>query len=314
MPRSPLEYNAVITKRWDLVEGLAVFRVRPDADAFQGFIPGQYITLGLNHPEKGPVQRAYSIASPPHVLPDFDFYVRYVEQPTSDNPLTHLLFACGAGARIHIGKKIVGKFTVEHEVGADDPRLRVCVAAGTGLAPFLSMVKEHFHLHGPTDRFLVLHGARWPREIGYRAEMEDLLNQGPFPRRYFPTVSRDPGSEHWPREYGRGRVEAFFDEDRIGGLEGLAGLDPGSLRPDKAVVFICGLNGTIASTILRLLGRGFVPKELKLRRAFGIPDGTPASLFFEQYDSDPVIDLSDEALVRGCRERLASAGVALAEA
>ena len=312
MPRNPLEYNATLVGRVDLAEGLAIFRVRADGDPFSTFTPGQYITLGANHPEKGPVQRAYSIASPPQALPNYlEFFIRHVEKPASENPLTHLLFGLHDGDRLHVGKKIVGKFTVEQEAGAGDPRLRVCVAAGTGLAPFTSMVFDAINRGESGERFLVLSGARFPREIGYRAELEAALNGGPFPRRYFPTISRDPGAEPWPAHYGRGRVETFFDPGKREALEAEAGLGPGGLNPANAVVFICGLTGTISSTILRLLDRGFVPGETKLRRAFGIPEGTPSSLFFEQYDSDPVLDLKDEALMAQCRGKLAAAGVAL---
>ncbi len=312
MPRKPIEYNATITERQDLADGLAIFRVKPDEQSFETFTPGQYTVLGLNHPEKGSVLRAYSIASPPQTLPGYlDFYIRYVNRPTSDNPLTHLVFACQAGDRIHLGTKIRGKFTVDHEVGAEDPRLRVCVAAGTGLAPFTSMTFDHFHRFGATSQYLVLHGASYPRDLGYRHEMEELLNADAKKPRYFPTISRDPGSEPWAADGWRGRVESFFEEEKLRRLERAAGLEPGFVTPANAVVFICGLTGTIANTLTALLLRGFVPGELKVRNALWIPKDMPASLFFEQYDTEPVLDLKDEASLETYRERLRSAGVEL---
>ena len=54
-----------------------------------------------------------------------------------------------------------------------------------------------------------------------------------------------------------------------------------------------------------------VPAELKVRNALRIPKDTKPSLFFEQYDTDPVLDLADEALLEDCRQRLRRAGVAL---
>ncbi len=312
MPRKPIDYNATITERLDLAEGLAIFRVRPDEPAFETFLPGQYTVLGLNHPEKGSVLRAYSIASPPQTLPGYlDFYIRYVKSPASDNPLTHLLFDRHAGDRIHLGTKIRGKFTVENEVGQDDSRLRVCVAAGTGLAPFTSMVFDHFQRLGPTSQYLVLHGASYPRDLGYKPEMEEHLNSGSGKPRYFPTISRDPGEEPWDENGWRGRVESFFEEEKLQHLERTAGLEPGHITANNAVVFICGLTGTIANTLTALLRRGFVPGELKVRHALWIPKEMPASLFFEQYDTEPVLDLKNEALLEEYRERLRSAGVEL---
>jgi hypothetical protein len=70
------------------------------------------------------------------------------------------------------------------------------------------------------------------------------------------------------------------------------------------VVLVCGLQGTIGQSILRLAGRGFVPAEKKIRKALEIPETLPASLFFEQYDSDPVIDLEDQQVVARLRADL----------
>lgn len=314
MPRKPLEYNATCTAREEISNGLDVFRVRPDdQDAIETFVPGQYTVLGMNHPEKGPVSRMYSIASPPDTLPDyFEYYVRHVDEPESDNPLTHLLFTLQPGDRLWMGKKAKGNFTVEHEVGEDDPRLRICVSAGTGLAPFTSMV---FHAHArnkPLNRYLVMQGAKFPEDLGYREQLESIMNPSGQPPRYFPSVSRrEMGAPDWPDEALRGRVESHLEPGRIEGLEQRAGLEPGFIRPENAVVFICGLQGTIATATLHLLHRGFVPRELKLRKAIGIPDEVPASLFFEQYDSNPILDLKDEELMNECRRRLAENGVPL---
>ncbi|MEQ8819182.1 MAG: FAD-binding oxidoreductase [Sumerlaeia bacterium] len=312
MVRKPLDYKATILEREDIAKDLAIFRIRPEFEGFpETFVPGQYTLLGLNHPEKGSVQRAYSIASPPDDLPDFmDFYVRRVAKPASDNPLTHLLFELGAGDRIYLGSKIRGNFTLEHELGRpDDPRLKICVAAGTGLAPFTSMV-FHEHRNGrDVSEFLVLHGASYPNQLGYMREMESIMNGDPDRLRYFPTISREPDA---PWAFDRGRVETFFEEDKLEDLERRAGLEPGFLTPDNAVVFICGLQGTIASTLTRLLHRGFVPAERKLRRALWIPEDVSGSLFFEQYDAEPILDLKDEELMVDCRDRLERAGVKLA--
>lgn len=309
MARKPLVYNARVIRRIDVADGLAIFRVRPDEPYIETFTPGQYIVLGMNHGEKGPVSRAYSIASPPHLLPEMDFYIRFVKDPATDNPLTHLSFTLNEGDRLFMGPKVRGHFTVEHEVGEADERLRLCVAAGTGLAPFTSMVFEHFHTKGPTDQYLVLHGASYPHDLGYREEMVALLNRSRPAPRYFPTVSRDPGNEPWNGL--RGRVETLLQAGRLEELERQAGLAPGHLAPQHAVVFCCGLQGTISGTLVNLLDRGFVPRELKLRNALWIPHDTPASFFFEQYDAEPILDLHDEAMLEGLRERLRHAGVRL---
>src|SRR5690606_36966382 len=112
---------------------LGIFRVKADKP-WSAFVPGQYAILGLNHAEKGGVMRAYSIASAPYLHNDYlEFYVRYVNEPTSDNPMTHLLFSAKEGDRMYTREKLQGKFTEEDTVGKDDPRLKILVASGTGL-------------------------------------------------------------------------------------------------------------------------------------------------------------------------------------
>lgn len=305
----PIEYNATLVERIDLTSALAVFKLRPDEPITDDpmFIPGQYMTLGLNNeqvPEKGSVRRPMSIASAPEERDLLEFYIRYVNHPESDNPLTHLLWRTANGDRIHLRPKAVGKFTVADTVGDDDPRLRVCVAAGTGLAPFISMVRSQ-HLKDPnTDlsRWVLLHGASYPADLGYREELEALKSNG---LHYFTTVSRPKETPDWTGDTGR--VEDYFLPERLAELEQRLGLAPGGLAPDKAVIFICGLQGTIGRIIERTVDRGFVPENRKLRRAFEVGDEVEATLFFEQYDSTPVIEIDNPEVMGPLRQQLHSA-------
>ena len=308
MARS-LTYNATLVERIDLTPQLAIFKVRPDGPLAGDprFLPGQYLTLGLNNearPELGSVLRPMSIASAPEEHDVLEFYIRYVSHPESDNPLTHLLWETRTGDRLFMTAKVKGHFTVHHTVGDDDPRLRVCVAAGTGLAPFVSMVRS-LHL-GARDadlaRYAILHGASYPADLAYREELQALAGRG---LRYLVSVSRPKESPEWQGDAGR--VEDYFLPDRLAELDERLGLGAGGLRPDRTAVFICGLQGTIGKTITRLVHRGFVPDNRKLRRALEVPDAVPASLFFEQYDTTPVIDVTDPAVVEPLREKLRSA-------
>ncbi|MBI1292849.1 hypothetical protein GC173_16675 [bacterium] len=311
MSAKTLEYNATVVYKQLLTPTLAIFRVKKDTP-WTTFIPGQYAILGLNHPEKGGVMRAYSIASAPYTHPDYlEFYIRYVNEPTSDNPLTHLLFKVNDGDRIMARDKIQGKFTVKDTVGDEDPRLKVFVASGTGLAPFTSMVFEYAHNNGGKHgNFAIFHGASYPSDLGYVEELESLMNSGAA-KYYLPTVSRPGEAGNWKGLVGR--VESHFEPTKLPGAEQLLGLGDGGFNPKNVVVLICGLQGTIANTIISLLKRGFVPGDRKLRRVLGIPEEVPGSIFYEQYDTTPIIDPNNAALVASCIEALKQAGVPLAE-
>ncbi|MEL7062026.1 MAG: ferredoxin--NADP reductase [Acidobacteriota bacterium] len=313
MPPKLLDYNATLVERVDLTPSLAVFRIRADEplDGEPPFVPGQYVTLGLNNddrPELGSVRRPMSIASAPEDRDALEFYIRFVGRPESDNPLTHLLWKTAEGDRLYLRPKAVGHFTLNHTIGTDDPRRKVFVAAGTGLAPFISIVRSRLAADPQADLSdcVILHGASYPDDLGYRAELEELQANGSTGRglHYFSTISRPHEVEAWVGDHGR--VEDFFLPARLAELEERIGLGPGELRPEHATVFICGLQGTIAQTIVRLLDRGFVPDNRKLRRAFEVEEHPP-SLFYEQYDATPVIDVKNPDVLDPLRARLHAA-------
>ncbi|MCY0990340.1 hypothetical protein OV203_24585 [Nannocystis sp. ILAH1] len=306
-----LVYNATLVEREDLTPALAVFRIRPD-EALPGegswFVPGQYLTIGLNNtekPELGGVRRPMSIASAPERRDLVEFYIRFVDKPESDNPLTHLLWKTRVGDRMFLRSQPVGKFTVEDTMG-HDARVKVCVAAGTGLAPFLSMVRSKVNRDPSTrlDDWAIIHGASYSKDLGYRDELEHLAKQHGL--RYLPTVSRPREEAHWSGHVGR--AEDFFLADRLPGLEDSLGLDRNTFRPDRVGILICGLQGTIGATIERLLHRGFVPDNRKIRRALEIAEDVVAHTFYEAYDTVPPIDLNDTARVAELKTTFHGAG------
>ena len=307
-----LEYNATLTERIDVTDALTVFRIQPDQPpaARPWFVPGQYCVLGANNadkPELGSVRRSMSIASAPEEDGPVEFYVRFVSKPESENPLTHLLWKIKEGERIYMRPVAAGVFTVKDTVGLDDPRLRVMVAAGTGSAPFVSMVRSELHRNPGADlsKWVLLHGASYPADLGYRDELESMVAKNKL--KYWGTVSRPKDFPGWTGDTGR--VEAFFDGARLEELEKRLGLPPGGFNPNNVVVFICGLTGTITGTVVPLMDRGFVPDFKRIREALGVPTETKDSIFYEQYDTEPVINIKDPTVVEPLKARM-QAGLA----
>ena len=91
-----LPYNASLVERVDLEPTLAIFTVRPDsvprrkgaAEDDPWFLPGQYVTIGMNRedpdatddPRPLSVRRAMSIASAPETEGVYELYIRYVNE------------------------------------------------------------------------------------------------------------------------------------------------------------------------------------------------------------------------------------------
>ena len=305
----PLEYNATLTERIDLTDALTIFRVTPDQPPAQRpwFTPGQYCVLGMNNaekPELGSVRRSMSIASAPEDDGPTEFYIRWVAKPESENPLTHLLWKLKNGDRMYMRAVAAGVFTVKDTIGVDDTRFRILVAAGTGSAPFVSMVRSELRKNPNADlsKYVLLHGASYPADLGYRDELMGYAKHG---LKYYGTVSRPKEAPGWTGDTGR--VESFFEPARLADLEKRLGLPPGGFTPKNVVIFICGLTGTITGTIVPLIDRGFIPDFKRIREALGVPADAKDSVFYEQYDTEPVINIKDPSVVEPLKARMQAA-------
>ncbi len=81
----------------------------------------------------------------------------------------------------------------------------------------------------------------------------------------------------------------------------------GIIGAERAAVFVCGLQGTIGMVLSHLVARGFVPDIRRIRRGLEVPDDAPSSLFYEQYDTRPVIELDDPGVMNPLREQMRAA-------
>jgi len=248
-------YNATLVRRVDHTSDLATFWVKFD-DEPTHFEPGQYMTIGV-YADGKLVQRPYSVASAPHDSggTGYEFYVRLV-------PIlrfTTLLWRLeeGHGMRM-IGPK--GKFMLE----PDDTRTHLYVSTGTGIAPFVSMIRETMALKQPR-KTVVLHGVSYADELGYRDILEGWERDGAYPVRYVPTISRpaDPRNAGWTGRTGR-------VEDVIGDVCRDLGL-----RPERTVVYICGNPDMILNVERVLMGRGF--PEFHVKKELYWPKGKPST-------------------------------------
>jgi ferredoxin--NADP+ reductase len=158
------------------------------------------------------------------------------------------------------------------------------------------------------SKWVLLHGASYPSDLGHRDELLGYVETHGL--KYWGTVSRPQPGDGWTGDTGR--VEGFFVGDRLGDLERRLGLGAGGFLPTKAAIFICGLQGTIGTTITNLCDRGFVPDQRRMREALGVAPDVEANLFYEQYDTEPVINIKDPAVVEPLKTQLAAALARLA--
>ncbi|HSO29247.1 MAG TPA: FAD-binding oxidoreductase [Candidatus Sulfomarinibacteraceae bacterium] len=255
-PAAPI-YNATIIRREDQTGDLASFWVKFDGPPVH-FEPGQYLTLGVVVDGKV-LQRPYSVASAPQVsgTDGYEFYVRLVPVIR----FTTALWRLPIGHRMRmIGPK--GKFLLE----PDDDRTHLYVSTGTGIAPFISMIRDTM-IRGDRRRTVVLHGSSFAEELGYRGYLEGLEREKSYPVTYVPTVSRpnDPRNVGWAGRTGR-----------VEGVVAAVCKDLG-LKADRTVVYICGNPEMILNVERELMGRGF--PEFHVKKELYWPKGKDAALF-----------------------------------
>jgi ferredoxin-NADP reductase len=194
-----------------------------------GFVPGQWLSVKANTSDGEEITRAYSIASPPSKNGHFAFCLNRVQDGFMSNFLCNLC----EGAKISFQGPF-GDFVLR-------PPLRdtVCIATGTGIAPFRSML--HWLL-AESDRhqergFWLLFGVRCEEDIYYREEFERLAAEhANF--HFLPTLSR-AGSE-WKGLRG-------YVQQHLGEVVGM--------RTDMHA-YICGLDKMVKANreLLKSLG------------------------------------------------------------
>lgn len=239
-------YNATVAHRQDVAEGLMILKVRPDGEPL-GFLPGQYTVLGLVNAEGKLVKRAYSIASANRAGEDLEFYLTLVH----GGALTPLLFELKAGDRVFVAPKATGLFTLNRMAEGTDALL---MATGTGLAPYMSMLRSQLAC-GARQKFVVLQGARYSWELGYRGDLEKLARdcKNFF---YLPSITRPREDAQWSGLTGY--LQDILFSGQVEAKTGIA-LDPARLH-----VFLCGHPGMIATTAEKLAAKGFAKDKGKV--------------------------------------------------
>ena len=219
---------------------LATFRITPqDGSRFPEYMPGQYMALRRDHcrltkkvigadgqphyvtdvdaagkPKLGPVTHSYSIASAPYETLEkgyLEFYlVLEMDEFGERGRLSGSLFEINPPEddKLTYVNRIVGDFTLDKRANGQKDVL--WVGTGTGLAPFVSMVKQlDFEAaHGRTHdvRYTLLHTNRTFEELGYHEELLAIEAAGRLDFLYIPSVSRPTPRDFADARLGRGRA------------------------------------------------------------------------------------------------------------
>jgi ferredoxin--NADP+ reductase len=236
-----------------------LFTVKTTRPAGFRFNNGQFCMMGLEVEGK-PLVRAYSLASA-----NYEETLEFFSIKVPDGPLTSRLQHVNVGDTLLVGKRATGTLTIGN---LKPGRTLWLLATGTGLAPFLSVIKDP-ETYERFERVVLTHTCRRVDDLAYAQFIErelpsdEVLGELIRPRLiYYPSVTR----------------EAFRTEGRITDLiaSGKAFSDLGlpPLDPSHDRLMLCGSPEMLADTSGLLEARGFVegnsgePGDYLIEKAF----------------------------------------------
>jgi len=203
------------------------------------FTSGQFTMMGLEV-EGRPLLRAYSMASANH-----EETLEFFSIKVQDGPLTSKLQRIKQGDIVLVGRKATGTLITDNLLPG---KRLLLLSTGTGLAPFVSIVKDP-DVYEHYEKIVLVHGCRQVAELAYGEQIVDSLRHDEFfgeliggKLEYYPTVTREPFRN-------RGRITDLIASGKLFLDIGQAPLD---IETDRAM--LCG-SPTMLEDLRLMFGR-----------------------------------------------------------
>ena len=237
-----------------------LFSFKTTRDPGLRFRNGHFVMIGLEVDGR-PLMRAYSIASA-----NYEEHLEFLSIKVHSGPLTSRLQHLKEGDPLLVSRKPVGTLVIDDLLPG---RRLYLLSSGTGLAPFLSIIRDP-DTYDRFDQIVLVHGVRYVSELAYAdlitRELPDHEFLGENVRKkliYYPTVTRQPF-------HHQGRLTHLIENGKLFADLGLPPLDPAQ---DRAM--ICGSAWLLKDASALLNARGFTvsphigePGHYVIERAF----------------------------------------------
>lgn len=230
-PISPASKSSVMALKWipatvvrKILWAPGLFTLRVHAPGVLPFEPGQFLQLGLASPEKH-LHRPYSVASPHAEY--LDFFIVLVET----GEVTPHFWNLKVGDQVDVSEKAAGSFTLSHAPASRDLWL---MATGTGIAPYIAMLRDPA-LWKQYEQVILVHGVRYPADLAYQLELEEMQRQHQGRFFYLGVASRIPNKmEGHSNRILSGRITDCFTSLALEQETGVA------ITPQYSTVMLCG--------------------------------------------------------------------------
>lgn len=224
------------------------------------FSNGHFTMIGLRQESGKPLLRAYSIVSA-----NYEEHLEFLSIKVPDGPLTSRLQHIAVGDKIIVGRKPTGTLLVDYLLPGKTLYL---LGSGTGLAPFLSIVRDP-ETYERFEKVVIVHGVREKAELAYydylkhQLPTHEVLGELVQDKLlYYPTVTREAFEN-------QGRITTLLESGKLQADLGLPLLNPAQDR-----IMICGSPGLLRDLKTILEARGFqegsttTPGDYVIERAF----------------------------------------------
>lgn len=209
------------------------------------FENGQFVMMGLQLDDK-PLLRAYSIASA-----NYEEELEFFSIKVPDGALTSRLQHIQVGDEVVLSTRPTGTLVPGHLLPGKNLYL---LATGTGLAPFMSVIKDP-DMYERFDKIILVHGVRYVSELAYQEQIQEQLPNNEFfgdwvqeKLIYYPTVTREEFMDAAHQQ----RITTLLESNTLTDQIGLP-----AINPEHDRFMLCGNNAMLDDIMAILNGRGF---------------------------------------------------------
>jgi len=229
----PAWIEGVVAANTHRTQNLFSLQIEADLAPFKA---GQYTSLALDIDGER-VGQPYSILSAPSERPlEFFFYTQL------DGKLSARLSSLQVGDSVFVQQLPEGGFTLDNVPQGNDLWL---LATGTGVAPFLSLLRTP-EAWQRFEHIILVYAVRQWDDIAYSELIDSLKNEYPERFRFVPFVSREKVDDtihgHIPASITNGTIE------RVAGR---------ILSHSDSQIMLCGNPGMVQDALAALEQKGF---------------------------------------------------------
>ncbi len=191
-PHAP--FTAELLSYKEIAKDTGLFRFRITDGEVEDFIPGQFFLLEVD----AKTHRAYSVASSPSQLPEFELLIKYLEGGAA----SELFWKLQPSESVQF-RGPMGKFAIKHP-----NKKQLLIATGTGLAPIRSIYQSLEESKSSPSLHLVF-GVRHAANLFCVEEFGELQQAAPEHFRYRLCLSQPEADAEV--DYVEGRVTNFVE-------------------------------------------------------------------------------------------------------